>query len=49
MNSDAIQRVIGGELPPLICVIKDYVTQQGKPFSEVKAALHAEVDQVKAP
>jgi hypothetical protein len=49
INSAAIQRVIGGELPPFICVIKDYVTQQGRPFSEVEVALHAEVDQVKAP
>jgi hypothetical protein len=44
---EAIQRVIGSELPPLSTVVKDYVTQQGKPFSEVKAALQVEVDQVR--
>jgi len=47
VKAEAIQRVIGGKLPPLSTVVKDYVTQQGKPFSEVKAALQAEVDQVR--
>jgi hypothetical protein len=47
VKAEAIQRVIGSELPPLSTVVKDYVTQQGKPFSEVKAALQAEVDQVR--
>lgn len=49
VEAEAIQRVIGGELPSLSIVIKDYVTQQGQPFSEVKAALQAQVDQVEAP
>jgi hypothetical protein len=47
VKAEAIQRVIGSELPPLSTVVKDYITQQGKPFSEVKAALQAEVDQVR--
>jgi hypothetical protein len=47
VKAEAIQRVLGSELPPLSTVVKDYVTQQGKPFSEVKAALQAEVDQVR--
>ena len=47
VKAEAIQRVIGSDLPPLSTVVKDYVTQQGKPFSEVKSALQAELDQVR--
>lgn len=47
VDEEAIQRVIGGDLPPSSTLVKDYVTQQGKPFSEVKAALQAEVDQIR--
>jgi hypothetical protein len=47
VSEDAIRQVIGGELPAPATVIKDYATQQDKPFGEVKAALQAAVDQVK--
>jgi hypothetical protein len=40
-------QIIGGELPPLSTVIKDYVTGQGLEFSSVKALLQAEVDKTK--
>jgi hypothetical protein len=45
----AIEEVIGGALPPLPTLVKDYVTQQGVPFSEVKSALQAKVDQIQTP
>ena len=44
MEADTIRQEIGGDLPSPSTVIKDYVTQQGQPFSEVKAALQVEVD-----
>jgi hypothetical protein len=44
---DAIRQVIGGDLPALSTVIKDYVTQQGTEFSSVKTALQIEVDKTK--
>jgi hypothetical protein len=44
---DAIRQVIGGDLPALSTVIKDYVTQQGTEFSSVKSALQIEVDKTK--
>ena len=44
---EAIQQVIGDELPTLSTVIKDYVTQKGMSFSEVKSALQKEVDKTK--
>jgi hypothetical protein len=44
---ETIQQGIGGDLPPLSTIIKDYITQQGSSFSEVKAALQEEVDKVR--
>ncbi len=47
MEEEVIRQVIGGDLPPLTTLVKDHVTQQGKPFSEVKAALQTEVDKIR--
>jgi hypothetical protein len=44
---EAIRQIIGGDLPALSTVIKDYVTQKGLEFALVKAALQAEVDKTK--
>jgi hypothetical protein len=44
---EAIRQIIGGDLPALSTVIKDYVTQKGLEFAPVKAALQAEVDKTK--
>jgi len=44
---DAIRQIIGGDLPELSSVIKDYITQKGMEFSPVKAALQAEVEKAK--
>ena len=44
---EAIQQIIGGELPALSTVIKDYVAGKGLEFSSIKAALQAEVDKIK--
>jgi hypothetical protein len=47
VEEEVIRKVIGGDLPPLTTLVKDHVTQQGKPFSEVKAALQGEVDKIR--
>lgn len=47
VSKEAIQQVIGGELPPMSSIIKDYVTGKGLEFSSMKTSLQAEVDQVK--
>lgn len=47
VSADAIQQVIGSELPAPSTGIKDYATAQGKAFGELKAALQAFVDQAK--
>ncbi len=47
VSNEAIQRVIGGELPPLSTSVKDYVTSQGLEFSSMKTNLQAEVDLIK--
>jgi hypothetical protein len=44
---EAIRGVFDGDLPTFSSVIKDYVTQKGKEFSPIKAALQAEVDKTK--
>ena len=44
---EAIQQIIGGELPALSTVIKDYVVGKGLEFSTIKAALQVEVDKTK--
>ncbi len=44
---ETIQQIIGGDLPALSTVIKDYVTGQGLEFSSIKTALQAEIDQLK--
>jgi hypothetical protein len=44
---EAIQQIIGGKLPVLSTVIKDYVTGKGLEFSSMKAALQVEVDKTK--
>jgi len=44
---DAIQQVIGGDLPAPTTVIKDFVTQKSLDFPTIKAALQAEVDKTK--
>ena len=47
VSNEAIQKALGGDLPPASAVIKDYVTSKGLEFSPIKTALQAEVDQVK--
>ena len=44
---DAIRQVIGGDLPALTTVIKDFITQKGLDFPTIKAALQAEVDKTR--
>jgi hypothetical protein len=44
---EAIEKVIGGGLPPSSAVIKDYVTGQGMTFSTIKTQLQVEVDKTK--
>lgn len=44
---EALQKIVGGDLPPASSVIKEYVTGKGLEFSPIKSALQAEVDQVK--
>jgi hypothetical protein len=44
---EAIQQIIGGKLPALSTVIKDYITGKGLEFSSMKAALQVEVDKTK--
>jgi hypothetical protein len=45
--TEAIQQIIGGDLPAPSTAIKDYVTGKGLEFSSIKAALQAEVDKTK--
>lgn len=45
--AETIELIIGGELPALDTLIKDYVTQQGIQFSTIKAAIQVEVDKTK--
>lgn len=47
VSKEAIQKVIGGDLPLASLGIKDYVTGKGLEFSPIKTALQAEVNQVK--
>ena len=47
VSKEAVQKVIGGELPPTSSIIKDFVTGKGLEFPSVKTALQAEVDKVK--
>lgn len=42
-----IQQIIGSELPALDTVVKDFVTQKGMAFSDIKTALQVEVDKTK--
>ncbi len=44
---ETIVQIIGGELPALNTLIKDYATQQGIQFSTIKTALQAEVEKTK--
>lgn len=44
---DAIQKVIGGDLPAPATLIKDYATSKGMEFSTLKTQLQAELDKVK--
>jgi hypothetical protein len=44
---EAIQQIIGGDLPAPSTVIKDYVTGKGLEFSSIKAVLQAEVDKTR--
>ncbi len=47
VSKEAIQKVVGGELPDPATVVKDYVAGKGMEFPTIKTALQAEVDQVK--
>jgi len=47
VSEETIRQIIGGELPALSIVVKDYVTGNGLEFSSIKTALQAEVDKTK--
>jgi hypothetical protein len=47
VSVEAIQKVIGGDLPAASTVIKDYISGKGLEFPTFKTQLQAEVDQVK--
>lgn len=47
VTEQTIQKVIGADLPALSTIIKDYATQIGLEFFSIKAALQAEIDQIK--
>ena len=44
---EAIEKIIGGDIPAPALVIKDYVTEKGEAFSTIKTSLQAEVDKTK--
>ncbi len=44
---ETIRQIIGGDLPALTTVIKDYATQNGLEFAPIKTAIQAEVDKTK--
>lgn len=44
---DAIQKIIGSDLPAATTIIKDYVNGQGMEFSTIKSQLQTVVDQTK--
>jgi hypothetical protein len=46
VSKDAIQKIIGGEIPAPSVVIKDYVTGKGLEFTSIKTQLQAEVDKL---
>jgi hypothetical protein len=46
VSQEAIEKALGGAMPPASAVIKDYVTGQGLEFASIKTALQAEVDKV---
>jgi hypothetical protein len=41
-----IETVIGGPLPSLLTKVKDYCTEQGLTFEEIRPAIQAEIDKV---
>lgn len=47
VQEEAIELIIGGDLPTPDTVIKDFVKQKGMEFSPVKTALQIEVDKTK--
>ena len=47
VSKDAIQKVIGSDLPAPTTVIKDFVTGKGLEFTTIKTQLQAEVDKTK--
>ncbi len=47
VSEETIRQILGGDLPALSTVIKDYVTGNGLEFSSIKSALQAEVDKTK--
>jgi hypothetical protein len=47
LSVDTIQKVIGGEIPPLSTKIKDFVVGKGLQFSSIKTLLQTEVDKTK--
>jgi hypothetical protein len=47
VSEEIIAQIIGGDLPALNALVKDYVTQQGIQFSTIKTALQAEVEKTK--
>lgn len=44
VTQEAIERILGEDMPSPQTIIKDYATQKGEEFSSLKTALQAEVD-----
>jgi hypothetical protein len=43
---EAIQKVIGGDIPAASVVVKDFITEKGMEFPTIKAQLQAEVEKI---
>ena len=46
LTEDQVEAIIGGEMPNRLMLVRDYCTQNGLSFGQVKAALQAAVDQL---
>jgi hypothetical protein len=46
ISQETLEGILGSPLPPAQTLIKDYCTQKGLTFSDIKTQLQAEVDQL---
>jgi hypothetical protein len=49
VSEKTIQKIIGGDLPALSTIIKDFITEKGLAFSGLKTSLQEEVDKANQP